>query len=88
MKSKVIEQIQQRMPGHTTKAQAAAALEQVLGAIAHVARNEERGAVIPGFGRFKQTLRPSRDVKNPRTGEMTRSVERQVLTFKASKGAE
>lgn len=41
--------------------------------------------IIPGLGAFKQTVRPARLARNPRSGETIEVPARSVLTFKATK---
>jgi len=85
MKAKIIEQIQQRLPGRTSKEQADQALKAVLESIQHVAKNNEGGAQIVGFGTFVVTTQAGRAVKPIGGGEIVHTSDKQVLKFRASK---
>lgn len=47
---------------------------------------EHGQAVIPGFGRLKVVNRPSRQGRNPKTGESIIVPAKQVIKFKEFKG--
>lgn len=47
---------------------------------------EHGQAVIPGFGRLKVVDRPSRQGRNPKTGESITVPAKQVIKFKEFKG--
>lgn len=51
---------------------------------AHLAEHGQ--AVIPGFGRLKVVDRPSRQGRNPKTGESITVPAKQVIKFKEFKG--
>ncbi len=79
-KSQLIEALSSHFEGNKRSAQHA--LESVLGTITReVARGEK--VAITGFGAFEKTLRPSRMVRNPRTGERTRAKKTAVPKFRA-----
>ena len=40
---------------------------------------------IPGFGTFRRKFRDTREVRNPRTGELTVKQAHHVITFKEGK---
>jgi len=66
----------------STKVDADAILVATSNAIqAHLAEHGE--AVIPGFGRLKVVDRPSRQGRNPKTGESITVPAKQVVKFKA-----
>jgi DNA-binding protein HU-beta len=82
-KSQLIEALSGHFDGN--KKQAGDALQHVLDTIAReVARGEK--VAITGFGAFERVVRPSRMVRNPRTGERKRAKKTAVPRFKA--GAE
>src|SRR3954452_14138941 len=82
-KSQLIDALAARYEGN--KRAAAHALESVLDTITReVAKGET--VAITGFGAFERTVRPSRMVRNPRTGERTRAKKTAVPKFRA--GAE
>ena len=39
---------------------------------------------VPGFGKFKTTIRAARTCRNPQTGDPIEVPEKRVLKFKAS----
>jgi DNA-binding protein HU-beta len=82
-KSQLIEALAGRFDGN--KKQAGDALEAVLDTIMRELVKGEKVA-ITGFGAFERVVRPSRMVRNPRTGERKRAKKTAVPRFKA--GAE
>lgn len=40
---------------------------------------------VPGFGKFKVNDKPEREVRNPKTGEMTTVAAKRALKFTAAK---
>lgn len=82
-KAQLIEALAPHFDGN--KRSAGAALESVLDTITRqVAAGEKVG--ITGFGTFERIERPSRMVRNPRTGERKRAKKTAVAKFRA--GAE
>ena len=82
-KAQLIEALAPHFDGN--KRAAGAALESVLDTITRqVASGEKVG--ITGFGTFERIERPSRMVRNPRTGERKRAKKTAVAKFRA--GAE
>ncbi len=82
-KSQMIEALSKHFEGNKKAAQHA--LEAVIDTISReVARGEK--VAITGFGAFEKHVRPSRMVRNPRTGERTRAKKTAVPKFRA--GAE
>lgn len=69
--------------GGLTKAQAASAVDAVIGAIVEVGAQQDT-LVLPGLGTFKGKTRPERQGRNPSNGEAITVPEKKVLTFKAS----
>lgn len=67
-----------------TTADATTAVDQVFAASRRVIESSERLA-IPGFGIFRRKLRDTRQVRNPRTGELSTKLAHHVITFKESK---
>jgi DNA-binding protein HU-beta len=82
-KSQLIEALAGHFDGN--KKAAGEALQSVLDTIARELVKGEKVA-ITGFGAFEKVVRPSRMVRNPRTGERKRAKKTAVPKFKA--GAE
>jgi integration host factor subunit beta len=85
-KSDLISQIANRVDG-LTKTQ----IENVLTAYCDVASEhlyDEVAVPIPGIGKLTLHHRPSRQARNPRTGEQVMSQEKYVPKFKPAKGLE
>ena len=79
-KSQLIEALSNHFEGNKKSAQHA--LESVLGTITREVAKGEKVA-ITGFGAFEKVVRPSRMVRNPRTGERTRAKKTAVPKFRA-----
>lgn len=78
-KGQLIEQLAGQFDGNKRAAQHA--LEAVVSTITReVARGEK--VAITGFGAFEKAIRPSRMVRNPRTGERTRAKKTAVPKFR------
>jgi DNA-binding protein HU-beta len=82
-KSQLVETLATRFEGNKKDAQHA--LESVIDVITRAVSSGERVA-ITGFGVFEKIDRPSRMVRNPRTGERKRARKTSVPKFRA--GAE
>ncbi len=67
-----------------TKAQAATALNSVLGAISGALKDGDKVTLV-GFGTFSANERPARTGRNPRTGEQIQIAARTVVKFKSGK---
>jgi len=67
-----------------TKVETAAVLDGFLTTIAWALSNDKKVA-LRGFGTFKAKDRPSRQVKNPRTGETMLVEAHRAVVFKPSK---
>lgn len=65
-----------------TQAQAKAAVEATLDAIAGAVKNEEAVALL-GFGTFSVNERPAREGINPATKEKIQIAAKKVVKFKA-----
>lgn len=65
-----------------SKADAKKALEATLDAISTALKEGDKVALI-GFGTFSTAVRPAREGKNPRTGEVMTIPEKKVAKFKA-----
>src|SRR3954447_6739385 len=79
-KTQLIDALAARYEGN--KKAAGHALESILDTITReVARGEK--VAITGFGAFDKVIRPSRMVRNPRTGERKRAKKTAVPKFKA-----
>ncbi len=78
-KSQLIEALSNRFEGNKKAAQHA--LESVLDTITREVSKGEKVA-ITGFGAFEKAIRPSRMVRNPRTGERTRAKKTAVPKFR------
>ncbi|MEP6666658.1 MAG: HU family DNA-binding protein [Nocardioidaceae bacterium] len=79
-KSQLIEALSNHFEGNKKSAQHA--LESVLDTITREVAKGEKVA-ITGFGAFEKAIRPSRMVRNPRTGERTRAKKTAVPKFRA-----
>lgn len=79
-KSQLIEALSNGFEGNKKAAQHA--LESVLDTITREVSKGEKVA-ITGFGAFEKVIRPSRMVRNPRTGERTRAKKTAVPKFRA-----
>ena len=79
-KSQLIEALSKHYEGNKKAAQHA--LESVLDTITREVAKGEKVA-ITGFGAFEKVVRPSRMVRNPRTGERTRAKKTAVPKFRA-----
>lgn len=73
-----------RTEAGVSKEVASKAIDALVEAIVTDAANGGK-TTIPGLGVFKQTTRPARLARNPRSGETIEVPARSVLTFKASK---
>ncbi|MEQ4204603.1 HU family DNA-binding protein [Actinopolymorpha sp. B17G11] len=82
-KSQLVETLATRFEGNKKDAQHA--LESVIDVITRAVASGEKVA-ITGFGAFEKIDRPSRMVRNPRTGERKRARKTSVPKFRA--GAE
>ncbi len=69
-----------------TQAQAAEFFEAFSGAIVGHLKSEGDGSEVnmPGFGKFVAKHRPSREMRNPATGQMMMSKAKTGIQFKAS----
>ena len=82
-KAQLIEALAERFNGN--KREAAQALDSVLEAVTRrVASGDKVG--ITGFGTFEKIDRPSRMVRNPRTGEKKRAKKSSVAKFRMGAG--
>ena len=82
-KAQLIEALAERFNGN--KREAAQALDSVLDAVTRrVASGDKVG--ITGFGTFEKIDRPSRMVRNPRTGEKKRAKKSSVAKFRMGAG--
>jgi DNA-binding protein HU-beta len=79
-KAELIEALAAQYDG--SKAQAAKALNTVVETIMHSTARGEKVS-ITGFGVFESVRRPSRMVRNPRTGERKRAKATSVPKFRA-----
>lgn len=66
------------------KAHAARAIEVMIDTIAEWLDNGER-VTLPGLGSFYTSDRPSRQVRNPRSGEMVTVSASRTVRFRAGK---
>lgn len=65
-----------------SKADAKKALDAALEAISGALKAGDKVALV-GFGTFSTGVRPARQGKNPRTGEVIEIAEKKVAKFKA-----
>lgn len=68
-----------------TKKQALAAYEKLLALAVAGAKQEEKGIMLPGFGKVKLVKRPARTCRNPATGEMIKVKAKKVAKIVACK---
>lgn len=67
------------------KKQALAAYEKLLDIAVKGAKQEEKGIMLPGFGKVKLVKRPARTCRNPATGEMIKVKAKKVAKIVACK---
>lgn len=67
-----------------TKAQAAAALDTALGAIANALKGGDKVTLV-GFGTFSVSMRAARTGRNPRDNKPIKIAAKKVAKFKAGK---
>jgi len=81
-KSEIVERIsfETGMP----KAHAARAIEVMIDALSEWLQTDER-VTLPGLGSFFVSERPSRQVRNPRTGGMVNVAASRTVRFRAGK---
>lgn len=81
-KSELIDEVAQRKGLARKEAELAVntVLQEISETLGHSGRVELRG-----FGSFSVKLRPSRDGRNPKTGELVQVTEKRVPFFKAGK---
>ena len=70
-----------------TKKQAVAAYEKLLDLAIKGAKQEEKGLMLPGFGKVKLVKRPARTGRNPATGETIKIPARTKVKFRVAKAA-
>ena len=68
-----------------TKKQAVAAYEKILDIAVKGAKQEEKGIMLPGFGKVKLVKRPARTGRNPATGETIKIKAKKVAKIVACK---
>ena len=68
-----------------SKKQAIAAYEKLLDVAIKGAKQEEKGIMLPGFGKVKLVKRPARTCRNPATGEMIKVKAKKVAKIVACK---
>jgi len=66
----------------STKKEAAAAVDAVLGAIT-TSLKKDQAVTLVGFGTFKVTKRKARTGRNPRTGATIKISAKKIPVFKA-----
>lgn len=69
-----------------SKKDAAAVVDVIGGVIANVARGGQTARLV-GLGRFNEKHKAARTGRNPQTGEQVHIAAKDVIVFKASKGA-
>ncbi|MBO6167763.1 MAG: HU family DNA-binding protein [Kiritimatiellae bacterium] len=65
--------------GDVTKKQAVAIYEKLLDLAIKGAKQEEKGFMLPGFGKVKLIKRPARTGRNPATGETIKIKAKKVV---------
>ena len=68
-----------------TKKQAALMYDRLLDIAVKGAKQEEKGIMLPGFGKVKLVKRPARSCRNPATGEMIKVKAKKVAKIVACK---
>ena len=68
-----------------TKKQAVAAYDKLLDLAIKGAKQEEKGLMLPGFGKVKLVKRPARTGRNPATGETIKIKSKKVVKVVACK---
>ena len=71
--------------GEINKKQATAVYEKLLEIAIKGAKQEEKGIMLPGFGKVKLVKRPARMGRNPATGETIKIKAKKVVKVLACK---
>lgn len=71
--------------GEINKKQAAAVYAKLLDIAVKGAKQEEKGLMLPGFGKVKLVKRPARIGRNPATGEQIKIKAKKVVKVVACK---
>ena len=71
--------------GEISKKQAQAVYERLLDLAVKGAKQEEKGYMLPGFGKVKKIQRPARMGRNPATGEQIKIKAKKVVKLVACK---
>lgn len=71
--------------GEISKKQAIAVYERLLALSIKGAKQEEKGFMLPGFGKVKLIKRPARMGRNPATGEAIKIKAKTVVKIVACK---
>ena len=71
--------------GEISKKQAQAVYERLLDLAVKGAKQEEKGYMLPGFGKVKKIQRPARMGRNPATGEQIKIKAKKVVKIVACK---
>jgi len=71
--------------GQISKKQAVAIYDKLLDLAIKGAKQEEKGYMLPGFGKVKLVKRPARTCRNPATGEMIKVKAKKVAKIVACK---
>lgn len=71
--------------GQISKKQAADIYAKLLDLAIKGAKQEEKGYMLPGFGKVKLVKRPARTCRNPATGEMIKVKAKKVAKIVACK---
>ncbi|MBR7181071.1 MAG: HU family DNA-binding protein [Kiritimatiellae bacterium] len=71
--------------GEISKKQAQAVYERLLDLAVKGAKQEEKGYMLPGFGKVKKVQRPARIGRNPATGEQIKIKAKKVVKLVACK---
>ena len=71
--------------GEISKKQAVAVYERLIDLSIKGAKQEEKGFMLPGFGKVKRIKRPARMGRNPATGEQIKIKAKTVVKVVACK---
>ena len=71
--------------GEISKKQATQVYERLLDLAVKGAKQEEKGYMLPGFGKVKKIQRPARMGRNPATGEQIKIKAKKVVKLVACK---
>ena len=83
-RTELIDAMAKKMGDSATKKEAEAALKAFVDVVTEELAKKEKIQLV-GFGTFETSVRPEREVRNPRTGETMKIAESVVPKFKPGK---